>query len=325
MTTRRTTLHGLAAGALALAAGRVLSQEDKTAITVLVGAASSMDFTARLIADQLRESLGRPAIVVSKLGAGQRLALGECRRAAPDGRTLVFATSGPFSIYPHIYNKLDYDPVADFTPICGVSTFDVAIATGPATPATDLKQLVDWQRARPSGSAVFGSAPGNGSLSHFLGISVSLATGVPMTHVAYKDSGVGIVDLAAGRLPMMITGLSPLVEMHRAGKIRIMAVSGDTRSPLVPEVPTLKEAGVNVSSSTNTAVFGPARMPPELVKHLHDAIAPMLANPAIKEKLAGQAMTLWPATPLQVATALAQERQRFEALVKSSGFVRQDA
>ena len=325
MTTRRSTLHGLAAGALALAGVPARAQEDQSAITVLVGAASSMDFTARLIADQLREALGRPAIVVSKLGAGQRLALGEARRAAPDGRTLVFATSGPFSIYPHIYKKLDYDPVADFTPICGISAFDVAIATGPKTSATSLKQLVEWQRALPQGDAVFGSAPGNGSLSHFVGISVSLATGVQMTHVPYKDSGVGIVDLAAGRLPMMITGLSPLVEMHKAGKIRIMAVSGETRSPLVPEVPTLKEAGVNVSSTTSTALFGPARMSPEVVKRLQEALAPMLSNPVIREKLAGQAMTIWQAGPQQVATALAAERQRFEVLVKASGYVREDA
>jgi tripartite-type tricarboxylate transporter receptor subunit TctC len=314
------------AGAATAFAGRAFAQDDKSAITILVGAASSMDFAARVVADQLREALGRPVVVVSKLGAGQRVALGEVRRAAPDGRTLVFATSGPFAIYPHIYNKLDYDPVADFTPIAGISSFDVAVATGPMTGATTLKQLVEWQKGRTAaGGAVFASAPGNGSLSHFVGLSIGLATGVQMTHVAYKDSGVGIVDLAASRLPMLITGLSPLVEMHKAGKIRILAVSGDTRSPLVPEVPTLKEAGVNVSSTTSTGLFGPPRMAPELVKRLHDAVVPMLANAAIREKLAAQAMNPWPATPQELAAALAEERKRFEELVKASGYVREDA
>jgi len=322
MTTRRTALRGLAAAAATLA-GPLRAQDDKSAITVLVGAASSMDFTARLITEQLRETMARPAIVLSKLGAGQRLALGECKRAAPDGRTLVFATSGPFSVYPFIYNKLDYDPVADFTPIAGISYFDVAIATGPMTGATDLKQLMEWQRAKKD--PVFASAPGNGSLSHFVGISTSLATKVPMTHVPYKDSGVGIVDLAAGRLPMLITGLQPLIEMHKAGRIKLLAVSGDVRSPLVPEVPTLKEAGVNVVSSTYTGVFGPAKMPPELVKRLHDAITPMLSNPAMKEKLAQQAMTPWPADGQQLAALLADERKRFEILVKASGYQREDA
>jgi tripartite-type tricarboxylate transporter receptor subunit TctC len=264
-------------------------------------------------------------VVLSKLGAGQRLALGECKRAAADGRTLVFATSGPFAIYPHIYTKLDYDPVADFTSVAGVSAFDVAIATGPVVNAANLKQAVDWARARKPGDATFGSAPGNGSLSHFVGISIGLATGVQLTHVPYKDSGVGIIDLAAGRLPMMITGLSPLVEMHKAGRIRILAVSGDTRSPLVPEVPTLKEAGVNVSSTTSTGIFGPRGMPAEMVRRYHDAIMPMLSSAAIKEKLAGQGMTPWPTTGQQLAASLAEERKRFEALVKASGYVREDA
>ena len=139
MNSRRDTLHAIAAGALGLAAGRAAAQDDRSTITVLVGAASSMDFTARVIAEHLRSALGRTTVVLSKLGAGQRLALGEAKRAPADGRTLVFATSGPFTIYPHIYTKLDYDPVADFTPIAGVSSFEVALSTGPATDATDLR------------------------------------------------------------------------------------------------------------------------------------------------------------------------------------------
>jgi tripartite-type tricarboxylate transporter receptor subunit TctC len=325
MTSRRTALRGLAAGAATVLAGRAFAEDDKSAMTVLVGAASSMDAAARMIAEQLRDSLGRPAIVVSKLGAGQRVALSEAKRAPLDGRTLVFATSGPFSVYPYIYNKLDYDPVTDFTPIAGISYFDVAIATGPMTGATDLKQLIEWQRARKPGDAVFASAPGNGSLSHFVGLATALATKVQMTHVPYKDSGVGIVDLSAGRLPMLITGLQPMIEMHKAGRIRLLAVSGDTRSPLVPDVPTLKEAGVNVVSSTYTGLFGPAKMPPDLVKRLHDAVAPMFASASMRERLAQQAMTPWPADGRKLATLLSDERKRFEVLVKASGYQKEDA
>ena len=105
-----------------------------------------------LVAEQLGNVLGRSVVVLQKFGAGQRIAVGEVRRAPPDGRTLLFATNGPFSIYPNIYRKLDYDPVADFTPIVGVSSFDVGIATGPGTGATDLKQLVEWARTRSRGA-----------------------------------------------------------------------------------------------------------------------------------------------------------------------------
>jgi tripartite-type tricarboxylate transporter receptor subunit TctC len=191
------------------------------------------------------------------------------------------------------------------------------------TGATTLAQLLDWQRKQKS--PVFASAPGNGSLSHFVGISTALASKVPMEHVPYKDSGVGIVDLASGRLPMLITGLQPMIEMHKAGRIKLLAVSGATRSPLVPDVPTLKEAGVNVTSSTYTGVFGPAKMSPELVKTTYDAIIPMLANQGIRDKLAQQAMTPWPANGEQLAALLVDERRKFEQLVKDSNFPKQDA
>jgi tripartite-type tricarboxylate transporter receptor subunit TctC len=320
MSTRREVLKALAAGPAALGVGSALAQDDRAPMTVLVGAASSMDFTSRILAEQLQSALGRTVISQAKLGAGQRLAIGEARRAAPDGRTLVFATSGPFAIYPHIYTKLDYDPEKDFTPIAGISTFDVAISTGPLTGATDLKSLIEWAKTQGD-RAIFGSAPGNGSLSHFLGISVNLATGLKMTHVPYKDSGVGLIDLSSSRLPIMITGLSPQVELHKAGKIRILAVSGEQRSPLVPDVPTLKEAGVNLSSSTSTGLFGPARMAPELVARLHAAVQPIFGNTAIMERLAQQAMSPWPRTGAQLAASIAEERKRFGELVKASGMV----
>lgn len=317
MSTRRAVIGALASVG-ALGPRLVRAQDDRQSITVLVGAASSMDFTARVIAEQLQAALGRTAIVVPRLGAGQRVALGDARRAAPDGRTLVFATSGPFTIYPHIYTKLDYDPERDFTPIAGISTFDVAISTGPMTGVTDLRQLVAW--AKGAGDrAIFGSAPGNGSLSHFLGISVNLATGLKMTHVPYKDSGVGLIDLASSRLPIMITGLSPQVELHKAGKIRILAVSGETRSPLVPEVPTLKEAGIDLASSTSTGLFGPARLAPDVVARLHAAVQPIFANTTTMEKLAQQGMVPWQRTGAQLAASLVDERKRFEGLVKASG------
>jgi tripartite-type tricarboxylate transporter receptor subunit TctC len=320
MITRRSTLHGLAAGALSLATGSALAQDDKP-ITILVGAASSMDFTARLVAEQLHDALGRPVVVMSKLGAGGRLALGELKRSAPDGRTLMFSTSSPFAIYPHIYTKLDYDPVADFTPIGGLCWFDVGIATGPQTGVTDIAQLLAWIRSKGSAGTVYGAAPGAGSSSHFAGIATALATGLTMTPVQYKDSGVGIIDLASGRLPIMITGTSPLVEMHRSGKIRLLAVSGERRSPLVPDIPTLKEAGVNVVIQNSAGLYGPAKMPREMAERIHAAVMPMLAKPEMLEKLAGQGMAPSPMTGPQLAASLAGERQRYEALVKASGYV----
>lgn len=322
MSTRRSALQRLAAGAATLAVPEAFAQDDKSPITILVGAASSMDFTARLVAEQLRETLGRPVVVVSKLGAGGRVALGELMRSAPDGRTLMFSTSSAFVIYPNIYTKLGYDPVTDFTPIGGLCWFDVGLAVGPETGITDMRQLVAWAK-RKGADAVYGAAPGAGSSSHFVGIAIALATGVPMTPVQYKDSGVAKIDLTAGRLPMLITGTSPLVEMHKAGKIRILAVSGEQRSPLVPEVPTLKEAGVNVTIQNSAGLYGPAGMPRAMAESIYSAMALMLDKPDVREKMANQGMTPALLTGTQLAVSLAEERKRFAGLVTASGYVRQ--
>jgi tripartite-type tricarboxylate transporter receptor subunit TctC len=320
MMRRRTALHSLAAGAAVLAAPALRAQADQSPITILVGAASSMDFTARLIAEHLKEALNRPVVVVSKLGAGGRVALNELKRAAPDGRTLMFSTSSLFAIYPHIYTKLDYDPIADFTPIAGVSLFDLGLATGPMTNATSLKQLLDWSKAQGP-EAIYGDAPGAGSSSHFVGIALAQATGIPLKPVHYKDSGVGIVDLASGRLPMLITGTSPVAVQHKAGKIRMLAVSGEKRSPLAPEVPTFKEQGFDVVIENSAALYGPARLPKDIVDRVHNALMPMLANAGALEKLAGQGMVPQPMNGTQLAGWLASERRRYEVLAKASGYV----
>ncbi len=320
MMDRRTSLKVAGLTAVELFSQSAFAQDDKSPMTVLVGAASSMDFTARLIGDQLRERLNRPVVVSSKLGAGGRLALGELKRAAPDGNTVMFSTSSLFAIYPHIYTKLDYDPVADFTPICGLTWFDLGIATGINSGITDIAQWIASVKSQGSAGGVYGVAPGAGSSSHFLGIALAQSQAMKMEPVHYKDSGIGIVDLAAGRLPMLITGTSALVEMHRAKKIRMLAVSGEQRSELVPEVPTLKESGLNIAIQNSTGLYGPAKMSKELVDRIASATLPMLQKADVKTKLASQGMAISPMNAIQLANSLSEDRKKFEILAKASGY-----
>lgn len=321
MSSRRTVLR-TAASAIAAVGLNLRAQEDKSPITILVGAASSMDFTARLIAEHLREALGRPVVVSSKLGAGGRLALGELKRAAPDGRTLMFSTSSLFAIYPNIYTKLDYDPVADFTPIAGICWFDLGVATKSVTQATDLRQFIGWAKTQNDG-VIYACAPGAGSSSHFLGISLAQATGLKLTPANYPNSGGGIIDLAAGRLPLMITGTTPLLEMHKAGKIRLLAVSGESRSPLATDIPTLKESGINVVLQNSAGLYAPARMPRELIERIYGAVMPMLSRADAREKMLAQSMVPAPMTGVQLAASLAEERKKFENLAAASGYVKE--
>lgn len=318
--TRRAAIRHVGAAAAWLGVGTALAQDDKSPITLLVGAASTMDATARLVAEHLKDALGRPIVVQSKLGAGGRVALAELKRAAPDGRILMFSTSSPFAIYPHIYTKLDYDPVADFTPIAGVAWFDLALATGPAAPATDLAQLIKWAKAKGN-EVVYGAAPGAGSSSHFAGIALTLAAGLQMGVVPYKDSGAGITDIVAGRLPILITGTGALAEMHRAGRLRILATSGPQRSPIVKDVATFVESGVNVNIVNSAGLYGPAKMAPDLVARLHAAMAPYFQKADVRDKMALMGMSPEYASPQQLAATLADERKKYQMLVKASGYV----
>jgi tripartite-type tricarboxylate transporter receptor subunit TctC len=320
MTSRRVTLQALGASTLALCSPYLRAQ-DKSPIRLVVGlpAGTSTDFTARLVAEKLRQQIGRTIVVDNRAGAGQRLAMGELRHAAPNGQTLLLATSGPFAIYPHIYAKLDYDPVKDFTPIAGVATFDVGISTGPMTGAKNLKELVAWLRANPN-RAAYGS-PGNGTLSHFVGIALGIGMGQTLTHVPYKDSNVAVIDVASGRLPMHITGMSTTIELHKAGRIRIVTVSGNKRSPLLPDAPTLTEAGYKVSGSATIGIFGPPQMPPELVAEISSAFLKGFQGPDIAPALGVHGIVPEPTGTAELVADLSEEYKRVGLLAKASGYV----
>lgn len=296
------------------------ADDDRAPIRLLCGLAAGTgnDLTARIVAARLQQALGRPVNVDNRTGAGQRIALAELRRAAPDGRTLALATTGPFVIYPHIYRKLDYDPFKDFTPIAAVASFDVAIASGSKTNARSMAELVAAARANPD-NAIYGS-PGAGSLSHFVGIALGLASKVDFTHVPYKDSGQLQIDLATGRLPIVITGESNLLEMTRAGRIRMLAVSGAQRTEMLPDVPTLVESGIPVSSATTVGIFGPAGLSADLVGRLNAAIVGATEEPDARAKLARIAFTPTRSTPQALVAEMASEHERFAALVKASGY-----
>ena len=197
---------------------------------------------ARLLADKMRVTLGQPVVVDNKPGAAGRVALGEVKRAAPDGQTLVLAPSGALVVSPWLYKNLGFDPVSDFTPLARVVTFDFAITAGPAAPAGDLKTILVWMKDNP-GKANYGT-PGAGTVPHFTGVLLSQGAGTPMTHVAYKGGAPAVNDLLGGQIPLMVDTPLETIEHHRAGKLRILAVTGEARTKSLPDVPTLKEQGI---------------------------------------------------------------------------------
>jgi len=317
---RRRNILNLGAAAAVAWPAFLRAQEDKSPIRLLCGlsAGTGNDLTARIVADRMKEVLGRTVTVENKPGAAQRLTLNELRRAPPDGRTLALATTGPFAIYPHIYTQLDYDPFKDFTPLGAVASFDVCIGAGPKTGAKTIAEVVAAARANPD-NAIYGS-PGNGSLSHFVGIALGLTAKIDLSHVPYKDSGALAIDLAAGRLPIVVTGTSNLIEVYRQGRVRIVAVSGAERTPAIAEVPTLKQAGIDLQSATSVGIFGPAGMPAEMVRRYNAAIVGATEAPEARAKLANVLFVPTHSTPEALAAEIAEEHKRFALLVKASGY-----
>lgn len=315
---RSFTVRTAALAAAAFAAAPLFAQERTVKILVGFPPGGSVDVIARLLADKLRGSLNQNVIVDNKPGAGGRVALNELKRAAPDGQTLVLTPSGALVIQPWLYQNLGYDPVKDFTAISRVTTFDFAVTAGPGAPAGDLKTVLAWMKANPT-KANYGTS-GAGTVPHFAGQLLGQAAGVPLTHVAYRGGAPAAQDLIGGQVPLMVDTASETLEHHKAGKVRILAVTGEGRSRALPDVPTLKEAGINVAADAFFGLYGPAGMAPDVVARIDRAVAEALRAPEVQDKIYGFGLVPSHAGAADLAATQAAHLKKWEAPIKASGF-----
>ena len=315
---KRRALAALAVLAASMFAVSAIAQERTTRIVVGFPPGGSVDVIARLLAEKLRVSLGQNVIVDNKPGAGGRVALNEVKRAVPDGQTLILSPSGALVIQPWLYSNLGYDPVKDFTAISRVCTFDFAVTAGPGAPAGDIKTVMAWMKANP-GKANYATS-GAGTVPHFAGQLLAQASGVPMTHVAYKGGAQAAQDLIGGQVPLMVDTASETIEHHKAGKVRILAVTGESRTRALPDVPTLKEAGINISADAFFGLYGPAGMAPDVVARIDRAVADAMRDPAIQEKVYSFGLVANHAGAADLAATQAAHLKRWEAPIKASGF-----
>lgn len=310
--------HFAALAGAALAAPAVLAQDRTLRIWVGFPPGGSADVIARVLAEKMKTSLGQNVIVENKPGAAGRLVLGELKRMAPDGQNLVLSPSGAVVIAPHLYTNLPYDPIKDFTPVARVVTFDFAVTAGPGAPAGDLKSVLAWMKANPAKANY--ATSGAGTVPHFAGVLLGQAAGVPLTHVAYRGGAPAAQDLIGGQIPLMIDTASETIEHHRAGKVRILAVTGETRLRALPDVPTLKESGINAAADAFFGLYGPPGMPADVVARIDRAVADALRDPAIQDRIYGFGLVPNHATGPALGTAQAEHLRRWEAPIKASGF-----
>ena len=310
----------LAAGLVLGGLSGVALAQDKPTVKILVGfpPGGSVDVVARLLAERIRVTLDQNVIVENKPGAAGRIALGEIKRANPDGNTLVLAPSGGLVIMPWLYKDLGYDPVKDFTPIARITTFDFAVTTGPGAPSGDVKALMAWLKANP-GKANYATS-GAGTVPHFAGQLLAQETNTPLTHVAYKGGAPAAQDLIGGQIPVMVDTASETLEHHKSGKLKIVAVTGEARSAALPEVPTLKEVGINVVADAFFGLYGPANMQAPRIQKISEAVAQALNTPEMQNRIRGFGLVPNYASSQDLIASQAAHLKRWEAPIKASGY-----
>ena len=313
--------HALAAGlklGLTLSALPVLAQAPTTRIVVGFAPGGSVDALARLVGEGLQAGLGRTAIVENRTGAAGRLAVEQVKAAPPDGSMLLLAPQGPMTLFPHVFRSLRYDPGRDFVPVTRVASGDFALTIGPLVPAKDMKGFRAWLKTAGD-KASYGS-PGAGTIPHFVGVAFARQIGVPMTHVPYRGSALSMNDLAGGQIAMAVSPMTEALELHKAGRVTIIATSGGTRSPFVDGVPTLKEVGIHLDVPLWFAVYAPAATPPELVDRMRQAIHATLATPAAKSQLAKLGLVPSPSGSAELLVVQRREADMWGPVVQASGF-----
>lgn len=306
-------------GAMALVGSNTTAEAKDIRLLVGTAAGGSSDVTARELAEGLRAVTGDTVIVENKTGANQRVAITEVMRSPPDGRTLFVGTSSAFTVTPTIFgDKTGYDVNKDLTPIARIARFENAIAIGPKVPGKTWADYAAWIKAHPKESTF--ASPGAGTIAHFFGLLLAEKTGLPFIHVPYRGGAPAVNDVLGGHLPMVIVGQQDVLEHHRNGKITIVAVTGLTRAPALPDAPTLKELGYDIVCEVGLDVYGPAGMSPELVSRLNKQIGEAMRTAEFQARL--EKFFYRPAfsTPEELKAATEAERKMWEVPIKASGY-----
>jgi tripartite-type tricarboxylate transporter receptor subunit TctC len=314
-----------AASAFALGAFAMPSAAQQATSRIVIGFApgGSIDASARLVAELLQAGTGRATIVENRTGAAGRVAIEHVKGAAADGDTLLLVPHGPMTLFTHVFRNLRFDPAKDFVPITRVSAGDYALTVGPSAPVKDIAGFRDW--VRTAGDKASYGSPGAGTVPHFIGVSIARAIGAQMTHVPYRGSALSMADLAGGAISAVVSPVTEALELHKAGRVRIVATAGATRSPFLDgAVPTLKEAGIDVDVPLWFALYAPAATPPATLEKLRGIVTAGLVTPASTERLARLGLVPSPSTAAELLAQQQRETQMWGPVVKASGFTPED-
>jgi tripartite-type tricarboxylate transporter receptor subunit TctC len=304
---------------LSLAPAFAQTYPDKP-IRILVGFAAGgpADISARLIADRLAEAWGQPMVVENVTGAAGNLATDRVAKAAPDGYTLLLAASATIVTNPSLYQKLPFDPVKDLSPVTQICFTPNILAVPSDVPASSVPELVAFVRAHP-GALTYGSA-GVGTSQHLAGELFKTMAGIDIQHVPYRGIAAVMPDLLGGRLTMAFGNISAILPLVREGKLRALAVSSRHRSPAVPDLPTMIEAGfADFDSTAWFALMARAGTPSAIIEKLHREVVRVLALPDVRKRFDDLGMEVVANTPAEFAAVIKDETPFWAKVIREAG------
>jgi tripartite-type tricarboxylate transporter receptor subunit TctC len=306
----------IAALALALAASSAVAQEwpsGTVRVVVPYGPGSTPDIVARVVSERLAAKLGKPFVVENKPGAAGMLGTDLVAKAAPDGQTIGISIAGPLAVNALLYRKMPYDP-AELAPVTIAATQASVVVASPSLNVASAAELVQLLKANP-GKYNY-SSMGAGSISHLAMEALASRSGAQMVHVPYAGSGPAVAALLAGDTHLAALPAASVMGHIKAGKLKALAVATEKRSPALPDLPTLREAGIeNVFADAWMGFVVPARTPDATVARIHDEIGRVLADPEVRDKLRAQYMDVVANTPAEFRAAMKADVERWKPLI----------
>ncbi len=317
---RKTLFTSLALAASILIAAPASAQSDKT-LRVIVGfpAGVSIDVVTRIVAEKMKDELKRPVIVDNRPGAGGRLAAELLKSAAPDGNTVMVTPIVVPVLAPMVFNKLSYNPETDFASVGKVCDFSFALAVPSNSPVKNLKDYAAWLKAHPQ-QANFGS-PAAGSLPHFFGVMIGSALNVDMVHVPFNGGAALQSAVLGGHAPAGIDVVMEWQQNAKAGKVTVLATSGNQRSKVMPDVPTFKEQGFPEAVGQGWfAMYAPAKTSPSAIDDINKALNKAIATAEVREKFASFGLEAAGGSAADLQKAMQDDAKRWAPIVRKSGF-----
>jgi tripartite-type tricarboxylate transporter receptor subunit TctC len=311
----------LGAATLGTAIGSASGQSEwpSRPITLLVpySAGSASDTLARTVFHPIGDTLKRPIVVDDRPGDDGMIAARDTVRAEPNGYTQYFGVTTSLSLAYLLKPKLGFDPRKDLAPVSMVGDTAYLLVVNSALGVKSISDLVNLARSKPG--ALNFSSTGVGSIAHLGMLMIEKKLNIQMTHVPYKSTAQSIVDVASGVIQLQLATIAPTIPMYQTGRIRILGVASDHRIPSLPEIPTLKEQGLDVKATFSMGLFLPARSPDQVVKHLNETVRAALADPGVQKQYFQQGFEAKASTPAELAQDLNAEIETYRKVIAENG------